>query len=57
MEEELCVLQIFSQSQYSLCRNCKFGKCASYTENREIYTVLRVAYTAHFRSFGGDYEI
>ena len=36
---------------------CKFGKCVSYTENCALYTVFRVAYTAHFRGFRGDYEI
>ena len=36
---------------------CKFEKCVSYTENRVLYTVFRVAYTAHFRGFGGDYKI
>ena len=44
----------FSQCHYS---KCKFGKCVSYTENRVLYTVFRVAYTAHFRGFGGDYKI
>ena len=40
-----------------LFSKCNFDKCVSYTENRALCTVFRVAYMENFRVLGGHNEI